>query len=203
MTKCTTDKYDILYARWLENPGSLLDLTKFKPSDTILDLCGGTGAISHEAIRRGAKHVYLLDLNPRCADNRVVTVKADAHDLSAYASLPRIDVCVIRQALGYLDLGIFKTLARVLSSGAKLAFNGFLRPKWGVSFYKYKNIFFMEASGHIFGRVGHIQVNKHGIDLSIFKHHTIVDVRSAFKHDFSMLKAETTNTAFRMLLKRK
>jgi|APSaa5957512576_1039674.scaffolds.fasta_scaffold64054_2 16S rRNA G966 N2-methylase RsmD len=80
---CTTDKYDALYARWLEKPGTLLDLAGYEPGQTVLDLCGGTGAVSLECLDRGAgpAEVTLLDLNPRCSSDRILSIKGDANHL--------------------------------------------------------------------------------------------------------------------------
>jgi len=64
---CTTDKYEQLYARWLVDPGKLLDLGDLKPGDRVIDLCGGTGIVAKEALRRGARSAYVVDLNPRRA----------------------------------------------------------------------------------------------------------------------------------------
>lgn len=61
---CTTDKYQTLYARWLVDPGKLLDLANLRPGERVIDLCGGTGVVAKEALRRGAKNAYVVDLNP-------------------------------------------------------------------------------------------------------------------------------------------
>lgn len=61
---CTTDKYQTLYARWLVDPGKLLDLAGLQPGDRVIDLCGGTGVVAKEALKRGARNAYVVDLNP-------------------------------------------------------------------------------------------------------------------------------------------
>lgn len=61
---CTTDKYEQLYARWLVDPGKLLDLAALRPGERMIDLCGGTGVVAKEALKRGAKNAYVVDLNP-------------------------------------------------------------------------------------------------------------------------------------------
>ncbi len=68
--RCTTDHYATLYARWLARPGTLLDLAGYEPGQRVLDLCGGTGAVSQECLRRGANPstIMLVDLNPRCSE---------------------------------------------------------------------------------------------------------------------------------------
>lgn len=206
MLKCTTNRYAGLYARWLSNPGSLLDLAKFNPSrDILLDLCGGTGAVSEEAVERGAKSVYLLDLNPRYNNPEVVTIKADAHNPTAYSFLPDIDLCVIRQSLGYLRLHeIAPILGGLLKPGARLAINGFLKPKWKLSFYEFNHGMFLEASAHMLGWVAHIQAaGAFGVDLSVFRHHEMRSVHAAFIPWFKVGRQELTDTSFRLVLVRK
>ena len=113
--RCTTDAYDALYARWLKNPGTLLDVVGYEPGQRVLDLCGGTGAISLECLRRGADPSTLLlaDLKPRCPDARVPSRQGDFQ----YPTLlfegrqgikdpltptDQFDIIVIRQAAAYL-----------------------------------------------------------------------------------------------------
>lgn len=64
MFDCTTDKYDRLYARWLVDPGKLLDLADLQPGERVIDLCGGSGVVAKDAVRRGAKTAFVVDLNP-------------------------------------------------------------------------------------------------------------------------------------------
>lgn len=64
---CTTEKYGALYARWLADPGKLLGIAELQPDERVIDLCGGTGIVAKEALRRGAKTAYVVDLNPRRA----------------------------------------------------------------------------------------------------------------------------------------
>jgi SAM-dependent methyltransferase len=64
MLDCTTPKYRELYARWLTDPGKLLDLGNMRPNDRVIDLCGGTGLVAREAVRRGAMLAIVVDLDP-------------------------------------------------------------------------------------------------------------------------------------------
>jgi len=202
LTKCTTNKYAELYVRWLKNPGKLLDLAEFDPAkDILLDLCGGTGAVANEALRRGANEAYLLDLNPRSSDPRIITVKGDAHNICAYSFLPKVDVCVIRQSLGYLDLAVVSAvLAKVLEPGARLAINGFLKPRWKFVTYKRQLEWFLEASGHFLGRVAHIQASFSGVDFSVFQHHPLPTIYTNFEDYFDLHKEELTERSFRMVM---
>ena len=61
---CTTDAYAELYEPWLVDPGKLLDIAGLRPGDRVIDLCGGTGIVAKEAVKRGAKTAFVVDLNP-------------------------------------------------------------------------------------------------------------------------------------------
>ena len=177
---CTTDKYALLYARWLEKPGTLLDLAGYQPGQRLLDLCGGTGAVSLEALRRGAdpSTVMLVDLNPRCPDKRIEQVTGDADDLGVTVfgdrqpgCLNSFDLIVIRQAAAYLtwNLASILWMSALLKPGGKLVFNTFVRPKWSFKTYKHDGRRYFEASGHRGGVVWHVQACPSvGIDLSEF-----------------------------------
>lgn len=205
MFKCTTKKYETLYARWLKNPGKLLDLAEFDSSrDTLLDLCGGTGAVAREALRRGAKKVCLLDLNPRCDDPRIVAIKGNAHDIGAYSHFPKIDLCVVRQSLGYLNLTrVISVLLRILSPGGRVALNGFIRPRWKLATYRHDQNPYLEASGHFLGRVAHVQAGLGGIDFSVFRHYKLATIRNEFDWYFDSFREEVTDRAFRLVFVRR
>ena len=201
--RCTTDKYDALYARYLANPGTLLDLAGYEPGMRLLDLCGGTGAVSLEALRRGAPDgsVYLLDLNPRCPDSRVHQVQGDANHLSGVSPedipIAGFDLIVIRQSLAYLNiceaLGVM--LAAFLRDGGKLVFNTFDWPvdtkPYVTKRYLYEGSSFFEASVKMFGRVFHLQHRRGtGTDLNYFYNwHGVAIIRMVLPHfDFKVHK---------------
>jgi len=177
---CTTDKYGTLYAPWLANPGKLLDLAGFEPGMRVLDLCGGTGAISLECIRRGANpsDLLLLDLNPRCPDERVPQAAVDANRLWDYfrGRQPEChgayDLIVIRQAVAYLDWNTFMLawLSGLLARDGKLVFNTFVKPRWSFKTYKFNGQRFFEASGYIGRTVAHLQASP-GLGLDLTKFH--------------------------------
>lgn len=189
---CTTPKYDELYARWLSNPGALLDLAGYDPArDSLLDLCGGTGAVSLEAVRRGGRDIRLLDLSPRCPDPRVVQVRGRAEDVGDLADEylddsyrpagGAFDLVVCRQAVAYLDVTrAFAGVARVLRTGGRFAFNSFRRPRWSARTYVHGGRRFLEASAHAFGRVVHLQASPRiGADVSAFRWRTEQELAAA------------------------
>ena len=201
MFKCTTKSYDVLYSRWLENPGNLLDLAEFDESkDSLLDLCGGTGAVSVEAVLRGAVlPPTLIDLNPRCSNPRVKSIKGDAHDPLTYRDV-KADVCIIRQSLGYLDLKtVFSLVHGVLNPGGRFAFNTFLQPRWKVSTYRHGGRRHFEVSAHALGKVVHVQASPLvGLDVSVFKHHGLDDIMNALKRKFDVDVADGNQKSVRV-----
>lgn len=205
MFKCTTQSYDVLYSRWLANPGSLLDLATYDPDvDRLLDLCGGTGAVSREAIGRGAVHdPILVDLNPRCRDIRVMSLHGDAHDPRAYDGIGPVDVAVIRQSLGYLNLKrAFSNVYDVLSAGGRLVFNTFLKPRWKVDFYRHAGKPYLETAAHAFGNVLHVQASPLvGFDVSLFKHHRVESILEAL-NPFNDVCVFSTGRSIRILAKK-
>lgn len=172
---CTTDKYEALYARWLVNPGTLLDVAGYVPGDRLLDLCGGTGAVSREALRRGAdpSTIVLVDLNPRCPDERIEQVRGDADMPWVTFRCPEksLDLIVIRQAAAYLwfRLTMLHWWQSRLADGGKMVFNLFTKPKWSFKTYKFNDRRFFEASWYIGRQVWHMQATPSiGIDFTRF-----------------------------------
>lgn len=186
---CTTPLYDTLYARWLERPGDLLDLVGYKPGETLLDLCGGTGAVSREALRRGtpARSITLYDRYPRAfgLDVRQVAGDAEQMDMTLPGEHEAYDVIVCRQAIAYLDLDhygpqFFRAAHNLLRPGTgRFVFNTFRKPKWAASTYQYARPGerlrrFFEASAYVGRHVLHLQASRGpggGIDLTHFRWH--------------------------------
>lgn len=203
---CTTDRYDTLYRRWLTNPGELLDLGGYQPGQTVLDLCGGTGAVSREILKRGARQgeVYLLDLKPRCDLVGVGVIQADLNHIwlthspspfrcGAQPFTHRFDLIVCRQAMAYLDLRshagflLAHWLLAVLKPGGKLVFNIFNWPKntsrWVFKRYTYEGQRFWEVTVRIGTRVFHLQAllgRGGGFDVTTFRAYTKADLMWAF-----------------------
>lgn len=184
MFSCTTDKYDTLYARWLEKPGDLLDLAEYKPGMRLLDLCGGTGAVTREAIRRGAEPqtLTLYDLHPRLSLPSIIQISGNAAQVGDILYNKSYDVVVCRQAVAYLNLHspVFQGVSDILKPGGVLVFNSFIRPKWAWKRYEYKKHFYTEASGWFWKWVLHLQWRQgSGFDVSLFRWHTEEDIRQA------------------------
>lgn len=203
MFDCTTDNYETLYARWLEKPGALLDWAEYRPEQKLLDLCGGTGAVSKAALALGAERVWLLDLNPRVDDSRILVCRDRAERLrggvynpldeddSGWVPVGRWgadqrgekpwDMVVCRQSLGYLDLPrVARALHSVLSPGGRFVFNTFVRPKFAAKVYRRDGRFFFEASGFLGRTVLHLQAMDGDFDITKFHWWTQDDVRDAF-----------------------
>lgn len=180
--RCTTPDYDRLYARWLDRPGNLLDIAGYEPGQRLLDLCGGTGAVSLEALRRGAdpSTITLVDLNPRCPDTRIEQVTGDADRLGQTVfghrqpqCLHRYDLIVIRQAAAYLEWNIYmlQWLVALLRPTGKLVFNTFAKPRWSLKTYLFKGVRYYEGSAYCGGTVWHVQAAPSiGVDVSRFQY---------------------------------
>lgn len=201
MLNCTTDRYDLLYSRWLEKPGDLLDLAGYRPGMKLLDLCGGTGAVTREALRRGAdpKSLTLYDLNPRLPGaSGVRRVQGQAERLMDILEERDVyDIIVCRQAIAYIDLqhdphtlpigGKFThAIWNLLKPGGKFVFNSFVRPRWAWKSYEHGGRRYIEASGWFpnlrGGRVGHLQwCRGHGVDATLFRWHTEIELHLALE----------------------
>lgn len=185
---CTTDRYDQLYARWLAKPGELLDLGGYKPSECLLDLCGGSGAVSKEAARRGGQRICLFDLNPRLRHEHVCNAKGDASHLCDSIGPGGYDLVVCRQAVGYLDVAtVFPQVARVLEPHGRFVFNTFVKPRWAFKRYEFEGRRFTEASAYAFGRVMHLQAAAGiGTDVTLFRWHRDDELLAALQPDFNV-----------------
>lgn len=204
MFDCTTDSYDSLYTRWLETPGGLLDCAKYDPKRhrSLLDLCGGTGAVANEALRRGAAKVWLLDLNPRTSDPRVVTSRGRAEDLKVFGT--KFDFVVCRQALGYLDLPrTAAALFHAMTPDAPFVCNAFVKPKWSLKPYRYKDRWYLEASGYFGRKVFHLQATDGDFDVTVFRWHSIDDILTAFAPYFEVGQFIKTEASLKFVFRRR
>ena len=200
--RCTTPDYDRLYARWLDRPGNLLDIAGYKPGQRLLDLCGGTGAVSLEALRRGAdpSTVTLMDLNPRCPDTRIEQLTGDADRLGETVfgerqpqCLHSYDIIVIRQAAAYLEWNIHMLmwLGALLSPTGKLVFNTFAKPRWSLKTYLYKGVRYYEGSAYWGKTVWHVQAAPSiGVDVTRFRYIPKEDMLSKLEKVFNVTLAD-------------
>lgn len=190
MFECTTNDYAEIYAPWIARGVDLLDLSGWTPDNRLLDICGGTGVIAKEAIRRGAtKPVHMLDLNPRCNVDGVVATKGDANRVDEWLWRGLFDVVVCRQAMAYLDPDMFfRSVSQVMKPGGVLVFNIFCDPEtvgWKTTNFEGK--VYREAHLAIFGQVVHVQALMGWppkVDISTFRNHDFAHLWSQMSHYF-------------------
>jgi len=201
MFDCTINRYDEIYAPWLREAGVLLGLVRYAPGMKLLDLCGGTGSVSHAAIYRRRNDtdparladVTLLDLNPRCKIPQVKQVKGRAEDVAVYFPKETFDIVVCRQAIGYLNLSpVFAGVARVLKPGGWFVFNSFIHPLWGRvkpyswKTYKFEGSHYIEAHYFAFNHIAHLQWRfGTGWDVTLFKYHDSEKISQLLVHWFN------------------
>lgn len=206
--RCTTPDYDLIYAPWLKNPERLLELVGYDPTrHSLLDLCGGTGAVSHAALtlRKAAAGTFqgppitLMDLNPRqdCWE-RERHIEEVAQDLNKSPwrspSGRPFDVVVCRQALGYIKSlpDFFYRVRGLTSQGGCFVFNAPAAPPL-VRARKsdYAGLTYREFGICLFGRILHFQgvsippgseKERRLWDISLFRHHPKLKIEEALKH---------------------
>jgi hypothetical protein len=204
MLDCTTDSYATLYARWLEKPGALLDWGGYDPQKhTLLDLCGGTGAVSCAALARGGVPT-LFDLNPRCTDQRVRCVHGRAEDIDAKCLYYGWDFIVCRQAICYLNLyRTARALYEATAPGAIFVCNAFVKPKWDLKSYEFGGRRYVEASGFFGTRVFHLQAMRGDFDVTAFRWYTEDEIRSAFATYWTLEKLDVSDKSMKFAFRRK
>ena len=199
--KCTTIDYDRIYAPWLENPGKLLDLADYKPGQSLLDLAGGTGAVSKEALQRVYREkkllefdegLSLLDLNPRTTHNVIKVFKGRAENIGAIYIKNSFDVIVCRQAVGYIEMDLLvHGIYNVLKSGGRFVFNSFSKPsRTRLRYKKTKDgVRFVEYHLRLWDHVFHVQARlnkKPGVDFSWFKYWSVKELHDLLKPWFNV-----------------
>lgn len=181
MLDCTTDRYASLYAPWLTDAEVLLRLADLQEGERLLDLCGGTGAVSQAAMKHcKPSAVTLLDLKPRpegmiVANCEFTVAYGQAENLIGNWPRHSYDVVVCRQALGYLDLNAtMRAVEFVLAPGGRFAFNSFHKPepfRW--KHYYYGGAEYVEAHLFLFGCIMHLQGKLwEGFDVTRFRYHS-------------------------------
>lgn len=126
--------YEVLYARYLApgRTGQLLDHCGSLDGRAVLDLCGGGGRASLEALRRGARHVTLVDesipMSAHLAGEPGLHLYHSAVDHALMSRLPGgpFDAVVCQQAINYwFDATLMPLLALHLAPGGRFVFNTF------------------------------------------------------------------------------
>jgi ubiquinone/menaquinone biosynthesis C-methylase UbiE len=188
----------------LERPGSLLDWGGYDPTKhNLLDLCGGTGAVSRVARARGGE-ATLLDLNPRCPDRAVQTLKGRAEDLAVLSGDRSWNFVVCRQALSYLDLPeLVRALYCSMTRGGAFICNAFVKPKWSVHPYRFNGRWYLEASGYWGKRVFHLQAMRGDYDVTAFRWYSTHEIVKAFAPCFVLEHFDEAGPSLRFLFRRK
>lgn len=200
MFDCTTDNYNCLYEPWLAYAGELLYLAGYRPGERLLDLCGGTGAVTHEAWLLGGGHssspkIVLFDLNPRYENTEAIQnsdvqlVQGRAENLLCHFVPKTFDVVVCRQAIGYVDLRRVATnVAMLLPPGGRFTFNAFLKPKpFRVKTYKYLGERYVEGYCFDGKHVTHVQGRPGaGWDLTRFRYYSEAEFHEALEPWFNV-----------------
>ena len=216
MLNCTTSDYDLLYARWLEKPETLLNLGGYVPGQTLLDICGGTGIVAKTALEKFPKgkkpDVAVFDLDPRLGPwaepykhrDELRSIHGRSEEVDGYFIRP-FDLVVCRQAIGYLDIEkAIPSIAKVTKPGGKFVFSTFGEPRrFGFKKYTYGVYDFREAHLCAFKRVWHLQWCKgYGFDISHFKYHSRAALVIALNPWFNIVVQEEGNS-LRFLCTRK
>lgn len=210
---CTTEEYNQLYSRYLQDPGKLLEIAGYHTTHQLLDLCGGTGAASLAAIAKGGdpSRITLIDLNPRCHDSRIRQLRGHALEKmrQLVAEHQQFDVAVCRQAFAYLDVEgargqeLAATMAALLPPGGKFVFNSFIRPRFHLKTYRFQGQRYIEAAGYFRRRVFHLQVNlRRGYDLTISKWHREERIYQIFQRDFHVETRWSDNAMYWLCTRR-
>lgn len=225
--RCTTDKYNFLYANYLKNPQELLDWGGFDPLkyDKFIDLCSGTGVVSKEVIKRYNEvsderrnkggywaWVTLFDLNPR------FKVPLDIHekifvsqfkgdfqkkDYPFNVCVAECDYMVCRQAINYLDI---KKLAEQIDThgnlnGMVFVFNTFVKPP-RFKFKKYSLPFnrkkYREVTSSFNNKVYHVQNCGFDFDFTVFNYYSHEYIKKVFEDNgFKLEKYEENGNSAR------
>jgi SAM-dependent methyltransferase len=182
LLSCTTPLYDQLYARWLGYADEPLCWGQWLPHMALLDLCGGTGAVSKAALKEGGRDITLFDLRPRCGLHGVVEVRGDVNrgDLRVQPWHRRFDFIVCRQSLAYLNLReLTESIPDMLRPGGRFVVNTFRQPRWKLDLYRHEGEPFAEASAYFGKQVFHLQAGRAGVDVTAFRWHRLEDILKA------------------------
>lgn len=200
--------YDELYKRYLKNVAQLVDQIKIQKGKSYVDLCGGTGAVSKELIKRGATDITLVDLHRNMlkqAPSKITKICANAEE---WKPKKKYDVIFCRQAITYLNLEkVEKVISIVLKNDGSFIFNIMdttgKNTTLSVDYKKYEldEKKYTELTFLILGKAYHFQhSNKDGLDFTIFHVYTPKDVEQHFKN--WKIKINKTPKALYFILKK-
>lgn len=215
--RCTSPYYDALYAKWLDRPGELLEQASYRPEEWLLDLCGGTGIVSRQALSMGGQHVFLADIAPRCPEPGVVQFETSAEkafekfgtwvifSTAHERPVSLFDVVVCRQAINYLDLEQTAfSLSCMCKAGARFVFNTFHdAPRYRFRCYDHEERFYAEASLRVCDRVMHLQHRFPFLfDFTVFRAYTEGQFRKALEPFFRLVEIRRSGNSARYLWER-
>lgn len=166
--------YMKLYQRFCGNRSAedLINLAGAVTNKTVLDLCGGSGKLSFEAIKRGAKTAWLVErekkmissdiwLHPRI---KVFVGTVESRLKEFVRKKNKFDCIVSQQAVNYwLNKNTVELLVRVLAKKGVFVFNTFNHKpseKPTVKEYEIGENKFVEVSWLIKDLVYHVQIRE-------------------------------------------
>ena len=172
------ETYKALYKRFYDGrqPKELIDLVGNINNKAILDMCGGDGRLSLEALKLGARQVFYMDEEPKMESPELKD--AYAKDLRLFAksdsAIPflemisnsawKFDAIFCQQAVNYwLDEYTGNMVASALNKNGLFIFNTFNKkppdiPK--VKEYELEGKKFVEASWMFNDIVHHVQIRE-------------------------------------------
>ena len=162
------ETYRKLYARYVADQGrpvaDLMDLASTLRGKTVVDLCGGAGEISVEAVKRGAARTLLVDQSVDMMGESTKGVeywRCPVEEFLETFHKEVVDVVFCRQAVNYwFNKDMAEMLAGCLAPGGEFIFNTFSKkPDWKpkVKEYEFNGHFFVETSWRVGDVVHHVQ----------------------------------------------
>ncbi len=181
--------YDALYARYLKNASQLVSQIKIGRRMSYVDLCGGTGAVSRELVKKGAVDITIVDLNWNMLKRAPINIKKIVANAEEWKPERRYDVVFCRQAITYLNLErLEKVIDSALKPGGFFVFNLIDTERSTIASMDHKAYAldgkkYQELTLILFGMAHHFQRSeKDGIDLTSFRMYGRSDIESAFKN---------------------
>lgn len=158
--------YKKLYKRFfLKGTEYLSSLVKIKPTDKVLDMCGGDGRLTKE-LTKHSKFVHYLDQEKDMIPKNLKDLEITVHNTSVENFLEeremKFNIIFCQQAVNYWLLNIdVKKLADIIEDNGFFIFNTFSRKpsaKPSIKEYSIDNIYYLELSYLAQNKVNHIQI---------------------------------------------